>query len=501
MELSPERIYKDYTDKNLAKDSAVAHLISIIENSETATIRIKSIEYLESIGSKDNVIFTHLENLLVSDSNENVRNIAAKTIRSLFIDKALEPMIWAYQHETSINCLVTIISTLGEINNPKAQSFLLNIIKKIENHHFKKSYSQTFKNNNIRNHSNKFLAELINNFIVVKYFEDKFSNLSYVIHNGYVIELDLSCISSNIFGLYVLKNLPEFISVLKHLRKLDLKINRITTLPKSIGDTSSLKYLDLSNNIIKRLPHSIGSLRFLEFLYLRYNNLINIPNSIGQLKNLRIFDLRHNKLTSLPHSIRDLTCLEVLDLHGNQIQELPNCLKNLTSLLKLELGLNKLRFLPEWIKNFHSLKKLGLGGNKLLNNLPEWIAALSSLKELELYDNNLKQLPESIGSLSFLEILTLRNNQLMTLPKSFKNLTSLKKLNLSWNNFTTLPEWIDSLTSLEELNLWGNKLKTLPDSIGSLSSLKILNLNFNKYISELPESIKILQNNGLVIYK
>lgn len=42
---------------------------------------------------------------------------------------------------------------------------------------------------------------------------------------------------------------------------------------------------------------------------------------------------------------------------------------------------------------------------------------------------------------------------------------------------------------------------TLPESMGCLSSLKILNLNFNKFIIKIPESIKVLQNNGLKIHK
>ena len=501
METSPKQIYKDYTDKNLDKFSAVAQLISLIENSENANIRIESIDILERIGSKDDNVFNHLENLLISDSNDNVRNKAAKVIKNLFIDKALEPMKWAYQHETSVNCLITIISTLGEIQDQKSQSYLINIIKSIENHQFRKTLNDVFKAKDIRSFSNQILAEIINNYIVIKYFEERFSKISYLIRNGYVIELDLSCISSNVFGWNILKNLPEFISVLKYLRKLDLKINRIGVLPTSIGSLSSLKYLDLSNNVIKRLPESIGYLNLLEFLYLRYNNLINIPTSIGLLKNLKTLDLRHNKLTSLPDTISNLHSLEVLDLHGNQIIELSNSLKHLSYLKKLELGLNNLKYLPDWIKNLRSLKILGLGGNKLLFNLPDWIGSLPSLLELNLYDNNLKELPVSIGSLTSLEELTLRNNQLTTLPDSFRNLISLKKLNLSWNNFTTLPEWIGSLTSLEELNLWGNKLKSLPNSIGSLQSLKVLNLNFNKYITELPESIKELQNNGLIIYK
>ena len=501
MEVSPKQIYKDFTNKNLAAMTAVNQLISLIDNSDSVNIRIESIEFIERIGSKDDKIFNHLENLLISDSNENVRNKAAIAIRNLFIDKAFEPMKWAYHHEANFENLITIISTLGKIEDQKSQSFLIDAIKKIENHQFRKSINELFKTNKNRSLSNQIFAEIMNNYLVIKYFEERFSKISYLIQAGYVIELDLSCISSNVFGWNLLKNLPGFISVLKYLRKLDLKINRIAVLPTSMGSLSSLKYFDLSNNVIKHLPESIGNLHLLEFLYLRYNNLIKIPKSIGLIKNLKTLDLRHNKLTSLPDSVSNLCSLEVLDLHGNQINELPSSLKQLSSLKKLELGLNNLKYLPDWVKNLQSLKSLGLGGNKLLFKLPEWIGSLTSLEELNLYDNNLKELPESIGSLNSLKLLTLRNNQLTSLPYSFRNLSSLKTLNLSWNNFTTLPEWMGSLTSLEELNLWGNKLENLPDSIGTLTSLKVLNLNFNKYITELPESIRELQYNGLIIYK
>ncbi len=116
METSPKQIYEDYTDKHLDKFSAADQLVFLIDNSDNAYIRIKSIEILVKIGIKDDKVFNLLENLLLSDSNEIVRNFAAKAIRILFLEKAFTPMKWAYQYESSISCLNTIISTLGEIN-------------------------------------------------------------------------------------------------------------------------------------------------------------------------------------------------------------------------------------------------------------------------------------------------------------------------------------------------------------------------------------------------
>ncbi|TFG06687.1 MAG: hypothetical protein EU539_06985 [Promethearchaeota archaeon] len=505
MEVSPGQIYEDYINGKLDKISVIDQLISIIENSETANIRIKSLEILMMIGSrielKDERTFTLFENLLISDSNTTVRNLAANGIRTLFLEKAFAPMKWAYQHETSIGCLTTIISTLGQLKQDEAKSFLIEIINKIENYQFRKSLKEFFENKGLQNLSNDILAEIVNNYMVIKYFIKKFSRINFKVEKGFVMELDLSCISSNLLGLKILKNLPEFISVLRCLTKLDLKINRITTLPTSIGSFYNLKYLDLSNNKLKTLPNSFGSLNSLQHLYLRYNNLKKIPSSICSLKTLKVLDLRHNKLISLPEDLTNLTSLEVLDLHGNKIDRLPETIKDLSSLQNLQLGLNNLRFLPDWMEDLKSLKILGLGANKSISNFHQSLGLLPSLVELDLYDNNIKELPDTIGLLTSLETLTLRNNQLTDLPRSFQNLKKLKKLNLSWNNFTRLPTWIGNLNSLEELNLWGNKLDSLPNSIGFLKSLKILNLNFNKYMKKLPESIKQLQNDGLVIFQ
>ena len=297
MEISPRQIYKDFSNSNLDKISAVDQLIFIIDNSEKINIRIESIEILERIGLRTDKVFNLLENLLISDSNENVRNLAANVIKTHFIEKAFAPMRWAYEHESSIKCLTTIISTVGQIKQPEATLFLFEKLQKIENYQFRKSIADILDTKNIHNHSNKKLADVINNYIVIKYFEDKFSRLNFKVERGLVTELDLSCISNNVFGISILKNLPDFIIILRKLRKLDLKINRISTLPKTIGELPNLKYLDLSNNIIKSLPEKIGQLKNLEHLYLRYNNLNNLPKSICSLESLKILDLRHNKLS------------------------------------------------------------------------------------------------------------------------------------------------------------------------------------------------------------
>ena len=501
MALTPKKIYEDLKKKEIDKLSAADLLIFLIENADTIDTRLESIKTIQKINIKNKKIFSILENLLISDSNEEIRTLAANTLNVLFREKALSPLKWALEHEKSWQFLLTLTSIISEIDNKAAKSILIDKIKKIDNYQFSISLSPFFKSKEIRSFSITKLVELINNYVIINYFEELSKEINYQVENGLVTELNLSFISKNVFGWKILKNLNRFINILKYLKKLELRDNGIATVTKSITSLNSLKFLDLSHNVINRLPESIGSLKSLEYLYLRYNNLSDIPNSIGSLKFLKILDLKHNKLTTLPKSISKLTSLEVLDLHGNQFNTFPTSLEGLPSLKKLKLGLNNLKRVPEWIKNLRSLKKLGLGGNKSLSNFQEWIDFLPSVVELNLYDNDIKELPESIGSLNSLNSLILPNNQLKSLPESFRNLNSLKKLDLSYNNFNCLPEWIGSFSSLEELNLECNNLKTLPESIGSLSSLKILNLILNKDITKLPRSIKALQNKGLQIQK
>ena len=501
MALTPKKIYEDLKKKDIDKLSAADLLIYLIENADTIDTRLESIKTLKKINIKNEKIFSILENLLISDSNEEIRTLAANTLKILFQEKALSPLKWALEHEKSWQFLLTLTSIISEIDNKEAKSILIDKIKKIDDNQFNISLSHFFKSKEIRSFSTDKLVEIIKNYIVLNYFKDVFKKINYQVENGFLTKLNLSFISKEVYGWKILQNLTRFISILTHLTSLKLRDNGIGKFPQSIVSLNSLSYLDLSHNIIERLPESIGNLKSLEYLNLRYNNLSEIPNSVGSLKFLKTLDLKHNKLTTLPESISKLTSLEVLDLHGNQFNKVPNSLEGLSSLKKLKLGLNNLEYVPEWIKNLHSLKKLGLGGNKSLSNFQEWIDFLPPVVELNLYDNDIKELPESIGSLASLEVLKLPNNQLTSLPESFKNLISLKKLDLSYNNFKELPEWIGSFSSLEELNLESNNLKKIPESIGSLSSLKKLNIILNKEITKLPLSIKSLENKGLQIQK
>ncbi len=121
MDITPKLIHKSYNNKELNKSSAIEQLISLL-NSEYINTRLDCIKILGVIDAQTNEVFKLLENLLISDSDPLIRQLAAETLKNLFKEKALSPMLWAYRHETSMNCLTTIISILGEINNQKSKA-------------------------------------------------------------------------------------------------------------------------------------------------------------------------------------------------------------------------------------------------------------------------------------------------------------------------------------------------------------------------------------------
>ncbi len=494
MPLTPNAIFEDLKNKDLDKPSAIELLLTLIDNAEKPETRIESIKILEEIGTADQKTFKFLEHLLISDTNENVRNLTCKVLKNLYLDKALAPISWAFEHETSLKCLITIISTLAEINPHKSKSIL---IDKINIFHQKKSVynlNRLFEKKDIKDLSNSELANILINYYIISSLKLTFGYIKFTVNDsGLITELDLSNVERYSSSLSKLENILELIFSLKTIKKCDLRFNHLVKIPAVLNN--SIEYLDLSYNKIIKLPN-FSKFTSLKTLNLKSNRLRNLPESIGLIKSLENLNLRNNMLAKLPSSISSLSSLKSLDLHGNKLTSIN--IHPSKSIEELELGWNNFTTIPINIKPLLLLEKFGIGGNKL-ETLPEWIGSFHSLKALDLYDNKLLNIPDSLGKLNSLEKLNLRNNQLRDLPSSMTNLKSLKILNLSWNNFATLPEWIGLLSSLEVFNLWGNKLENLPNSIASLSSLKILDLNFNKF-EELPPLLKELERkNGLII--
>jgi len=274
---------------------------TIINNSNNEKERIENTHLLKDLGIASPDIFRFVENLLISDSNPHIRNLAAIIIKNNFIDNALEPsksfraLCWAHNYEKSIECLLNIVSILGELESLFSKKYLLERLTKIELEEIRNYIGKLKNTEQVENISNKKLANHLKHYHIIKDFIENFELVRYSVEEGYVIELDFSFAYNNEFTPSIIEKLPNIIGDLKELRSLNLKYNKLKEIPKFIKQLPHLRSLNLSNNQIRTIPAYISDLSSLEYLDLNWNNIQRLPKEILHLENIRRVALKFNK--------------------------------------------------------------------------------------------------------------------------------------------------------------------------------------------------------------
>jgi Leucine-rich repeat (LRR) protein len=452
---TPSKILDELKKNILDKQSGIQQLIAIIENSTKLKNRLESLRGLrklnidlENFRGNNDALLNFFENLLISDTDEMVRNEAALILCKEYSDKALNPMRWALSHEDSPLCLHTILNALIRIvknivirNEPAAKLMLIHEIKQMNEKDFIIGFEILKTNRSIKDFTSRELADILINYFTIVYLKKSYWRLRYTIESCKVVELD--------FIFKGLTQLPDALKNLTYLKKIILRYNQITELPDWIEAFQNLESLNLNVNNINKLPISIGKLNRLEELLLWKNELQHLPNSICSLQSLKYLNLRLNQIKQLPIDLGNLKNLIELNLHDNKLTEIPLSISSLKSLETLNLSWN------------------------LLNILPSSMFKLISLKSLNLERNEITEISESIGLLTSLEVLNLSDNKLETVPDTIGCLKNLKILNLSRNKITELPNSIYDLDNLEELYLSENFLNTESNLIKKLIQKEI----------------------------
>ena len=293
MELTPEKIYEDYRNKNLDKNSTLELLFSIIENVDSDNVRIESVNVLEKIGIKNDKLFKFLENLLISDASERIRNAAAKVIKNNFIEKALPLLKWTMRYESAYDCIITVIETLVKLNTESSKSILINELEKLKkrkyliadkkftNKSFKKDLKKLLKIKKIEEFSLQEIAEILINYKTIAALKEKFYTVYYELENALVTKLDLSDIEYEVRGWK-----SEFKNNIKDLSEIT-----------GLKNLKSLKYLYLANNPIKDIKDLL-ELELLTHLYISNNNISDIKNLeyLKKMTNLSYLDITGNEI-------------------------------------------------------------------------------------------------------------------------------------------------------------------------------------------------------------
>ncbi|MFO8018934.1 MAG: hypothetical protein R6U96_09885 [Promethearchaeia archaeon] len=449
MNITPKKIFEDYLSDALPLSEAIDRLIFFVQESISIKKRIKSINLLAEIGLNDERVYNVLENVLISDANELVRNSAINALFQLFPDESsYRPFKFALLNEDSLkikqNVYKKLISILNNLTGqPNERDFLLEELSQMEVQDFRVKFLELKKTGQLSQMAKSKLKDILINYLSYLYLKKSFWRIKITVDDLSITELR-----------FIFKGLEGF--------------------PRPIKNLSDLNILVLRYNQLRNIPEWISSLSKLETLNLNVNNIKNIPESIGSLKNLKKLEMWKNALIELPETIGNLSNLEILKLRINKIKDLPSSIGNLSSLLKLDCHDNNLK------------------------KLPSSIGRLENLNHLDLSWNYISQLPSSMGNLVKLEDLRLEKNELVTLPSNLGGLKSLEILNLRENQLKEIPSSVGEITNLRILNLSNNSLKMLPESLSRLINLEHLHLGRNDEI-KIPQKIKKMQNEGLKI--
>ncbi|XP_021831162.1 putative disease resistance protein RGA3 [Prunus avium] len=254
----------------------------------------------------------------------------------------------------------------------------------------------------------------------------------------------------------------------KNLRTLATFDSKITTMdPNLILQLKSLRTLNLSGNSIKELPEEIGELIHLRHIDLSHNSdLEKLPDTICGLYNLSTLSLRFcYKLKKLPENMGNLINLKHLYVLGGGLESLPKGIRRLTSLQTLDVcrcgGDNDEAF------QIGDLRKLNLEGILRIQLVGD-ATDKSEVEKAQLWDKKLFHLAVDFerqpNSSSSVEIL----NALRPHP-------DLESLTIRHHNGTTWPNWIQSLHNLRFLSVgWVAECELWP--LGKLECLETLTL-------------------------
>ena len=280
--LTPEKIFNEYLKKIINRDLTITYLITLIEEGNDDYNRIKSINLLKFMKLKDTRILNILENCIISENNQLVRDSGLKSIHDIYGADSSKILNWSIDNEKSpivIKSLYKILQMNSRV--PPYQIMFNKLLERLSMIYNVDRMEVKFYLD-IQALRNKLQIRKPLTFQQWQIREDKEIGLRHwsitdsvedVIHHGAFCTVKKNhTIALNLY-FNNLKFLPNSIGSLIELKNLYLEKNKLITLPQSIGNLTKLKILDLSYNCIEKLPDSLIKLKNMDEI--RLNGGVN----------------------------------------------------------------------------------------------------------------------------------------------------------------------------------------------------------------------------------
>ncbi|NXF63542.1 LRC40 protein, partial [Ciccaba nigrolineata] len=294
---------------------------------------------------------------------------------------------------------------------------------------------------------------------------------------------------------------------LKHLNSLsvlELRDNKIKSVPDEITLLQKLERLDLANNDISRLPYTLGNLPQLKFLALEGNPLRTIRRDLLQKGTQELLKYLRSKIQddvttvneeppvtamTLPSESRvnmhAITSLKLLEYSEKQAAVIPDDMFDAVRsnpVTTVNFSKNQLNEVPPRIVELKdSVCDVNLGFNKI-SSISSELCVLHKLTHLDIRNNFLTSLPEEMEALTRLQLINLSFNRFKAFPSVLYRIPALETILLSDNQVGCVDaQGLRALAGLGTLDLRNNDLLQLPPELGHCQSLRTLLLEGNPF--------------------
>ncbi|KGL92432.1 Leucine-rich repeat-containing protein 40, partial [Charadrius vociferus] len=280
-----------------------------------------------------------------------------------------------------------------------------------------------------------------------------------------------------------IKSVPDEITLLQKLERLDLANNDISRLPYTLGNLPQLKFLALEGNPLRTIRRDLlqkGTQELLKYLRSKIQDDVSSPNeeppltamtlpsesriNMHAITSLKLLEYSEKQAAVIPDEMFDAVRsnpVATVNFSKNQLNGIPPRIVELKdSVCDVNLGFNKIASISLELCMLHKLTHLDIRNN-FLTSLPEEMEALTRLQVINLSFNRFKVFPSVLYHILALETVLLSNNQVGSIdPLRLKKMDKLGTLDLQNNDLLQVPPELGNCESLRTLLLEGNPFRT-----------------------------------------